>query len=69
MFNPNLQKEERYTLEDKWVGMTNHSGNAHRVEVLGVRSDVSLLYMSKDRRLMAYISQLNPILEGTGFGT
>ncbi len=26
--NPNLQKEERYTLADKWLGMTNHLGNA-----------------------------------------
>ncbi len=48
MFNPNLQKGERYTLEDKWVGMTNHSGNAHRVEVLGARSDASLGQKASD---------------------
>ncbi len=49
--------------------MTNHLGNALRAEVLGARSDASFLYMSKGRRLMAYVYQLDPILEGTGFGT
>ncbi len=65
MFDPNLQKEERYTLGDKWVGMTNHLGNAQRAEALGARSDASFLYMSKGRQLMAYFSRLDPILEGT----
>ncbi len=49
--------------------MTNHSGNVHRVEVLGARSNASFLYMSKGRRLLAYVSRLDPILEGTGFET
>ena len=49
--------------------MTNHSANALRAEVLGARSDASFLYMSKGRRLMAYVSRLNLILEGTAFGT
>ncbi len=69
MFNPSLQKEERHTLGGKWVGMTNHSGNAHRAEVLGARSDANFLYRSRGWRLMTYVSQLNPILEGTGFRT
>ncbi len=69
MFNPKLQKEERYTLGDKWVEMMNRLGNARRAKVLGARSDASFRYMSKGRQLMAYISRLDPILEGTGFGT
>ncbi len=55
MANPNLQKEERYTLRENWVGMTNHLDNARRAEVLGARSDASFLEVER-RVLLIYVS-------------